>query len=168
MKRKGSIQEERISWLLPSPLSFSLFGLPSLSLTCSLPPHFTSSLSLSLFITSLFLRLLPLPHWAAKELIAMCVSLSFVCVFEMVSRGCKRSRGFSTPHHLAYLLSLSPPPPPISFAHLQVMCFTQEHRGVMFTRSSFKCIINGMTGSGIPDGIKGYCAYLCVCVCVCL
>lgn len=91
------------------PLSFSLFALPSLSLTHSLPPHFTS-LSLSLFITSLFLRLLALSHWAAKELIAMCAFLSlsfFVCVFKMVSRGWKRSRGFSTPHHLGYLL---PPP----------------------------------------------------------
>lgn len=113
MKRRGSIREERISWphTAPSipPLLFSLCFAVSFSHT--LPPT-SLYLSLSLSITSLFLRLLTLSHWAAKELIAMCAFLSlsfFVCVFKMVSRGCKRSRDFSTPHHLGYLLS--PPPP---------------------------------------------------------
>lgn len=159
MKRRGSIQEERISWLLPSPPTSLLFSLWfAVSFSHMLPPTslYLLSSSLSLFITSLFLRLLPLPHWAAKELIAMCASLSLspsicfcVCVFKMVSRGCKRSRGFSTPHHLGYPPHTHTHTP----SHLQEMCLTQEHRGVMFTRSSFKCIINGVTGSGIPDGI---------------
>ena len=62
-------------------------------------------------------------------------------------------------------------PPTVSFAG---NVLDIEHRGVMFTLlfSSFKYIINGMAGSGIPDGIKGYCACvcarMCVCVCVCV
>lgn len=141
MKRKSSIQEERLSRphiapsihppFSPSPsqarcLSFSL----SYRHTHSLPPPFPSlSLSLSssssLFITSLLLCLLPLPHWAAKELIAACACAP-------VSSDCKERRALL--HLITWDTFHLPAPTPIPLSPLHVMWVTREREGAVFTR----------------------------------
>lgn len=163
MERKGSIQEERISWphtapSIPPSLSVVRYLSLSLTYTYSLPPPTSLSLSLSL------------PSFAAsshsliglqKELMCACAIVS-LCVFKMVSNDCKERGGLTAPHHLGYLSSTLPSiSPSVTFTRNVGDMRTQGCYVHPMCCCSVKCIIHEMTGSGMADGRRG--CYISVC-----